>query len=103
MLRTRKQRADLCASCPIAKVVDIIGDPCSLLVLRDLLDGPRRFKHLDESLGMSTRTLSKTLRRLSNLKMVERKTALGDYQLTKKGAAIGRVFDEMRRYGKRHL
>jgi DNA-binding HxlR family transcriptional regulator len=109
MLRTSKQRDRLCRSCPIAKVADVIGDSCSLLVLRDLLEEePRRFGSLDESLGVSTRTLTKTLRRLTRLGLVRRKAYRRlpprvEYQLTPKGRALGAVLDEMRAYGKKYL
>ena len=108
MLRTQKQRDELCSSCPVAKVADIIGDPCSLLLLRDLMDSPRRFGNLDESLGMSTRTLTKTLRRLTKLGFVERKVYKRlqprvEYRLTAKGRALKGVLGEMRAYGKKYL
>lgn len=101
MLRTKKQREELCANCPIAKVADIIGDPCSLLLIRDLLDGPKRFGELDESLGMSTRTLTKTLRRLEESGFIARRDLA--YSLTTKGKGLRKVIEEMRTYGKRHL
>jgi DNA-binding HxlR family transcriptional regulator len=101
MLRTEKQRAALCTSCPVAKVADIIGDTCSLLVVRDLFEGPRRFGALDESLGMSTRTLTKTLRRLEEDGFIKR-TDL-QYALTAKGRGLKKVIGEMRSYGMKYL
>jgi DNA-binding HxlR family transcriptional regulator len=108
MLRTAKQRKELCRSCPIAKAADIIGDPCSLLVLRDLLSEPRRFGHLDESLGMSTRTLTKTLRRLEEQGLIKRKISKSlppyvEYSITPKGTGLSTVIDAMRTYGKKYL
>ena len=101
MLRTQKQRDELCSACPIAKVADIIGDPCSLLILRDLMDSPRRFGNLDESLGMSTRTITKTLRRLEQCGFIRRKAL--EYSLTAKGRGLKKVIGEMRSYGKKYL
>lgn len=108
MLRTAQQRKELCRTCPIAKAADIIGDPCSLLVLRDLIDDPRRFGELDESLGMSTRTLTKTLRRLEKQGLIKRKAMRSlpprvEYSVTPKGAALSPVIDAMRSYGKKYL
>jgi len=108
MLRTQKQRNALCRSCPIAKVADLVGDPCSLLVLRDLMDSPRRFSHLDESVGMSTRTLSKTLRHLSRAGLITRRAYKRppprvEYRLTAKGRAMKKILDEMRAFGKKYL
>jgi DNA-binding HxlR family transcriptional regulator len=108
MLRTEKQRKELCASCPVAKVADLIGDTCSLLILRDLIDGPRRFGYLDESLGISTRTLTKTLRRLEKEGFIARKkykriSPKALYRLTPKGEALEPLLGAMRSYGKRYL
>jgi DNA-binding HxlR family transcriptional regulator len=101
MLRTERQRKELCKDCPIARVADIIGDPCSLLVLRDLLESPHRFGELNESLGMSTRTLTKTLRRLQECGFVKLHTL--EYALTPKGRGLKKVIGEMRSYGKKYL
>lgn len=101
-LRTEKQRKELCKTCPVAKVADIVGDPCSLLVLRDLLTGPRRFGELDESLHMSTRTLSKTLQRLMECNFIAHNEER-QYSLTKKGEGLRATIDEMRKYGKKYL
>ena len=100
-LRTEKQRTELCRSCPIAKIADLIGDPCSLLVLRDLLNGPKRFGELHESLGMSTRTLTKTLKRLTDCDFLIRNEF--EYTLTSKGRGIRKTLDAMRAYGKKYL
>ncbi len=101
MLRTAKQRKKLCATCPIAKVADIIGDSFSLLVIRDLLDRPKRFGELHVSLGMSTRTLTRTLSRLYECGFLKRHGM--SYALTAKGRALKPLISEMRRFGARHL
>ncbi len=107
MLRTEKQRKDLCKDCPVARTADMMGDPCSLLVMRDLLEKPRRYSELERSLtGISSRTLSKKLQHLENEDLVTRvqtKEKHSLYKLTKKGAAFQKVVDAMRSYGKRYL
>jgi DNA-binding HxlR family transcriptional regulator len=108
MLRTAHQRKTLCRTCPIARVADLLGDSCSILVLRDLLEKPRRFCDLQNSLsGISTRTLSNKLKRLEEESLVERKElsepARVEYVLTKKGAALRGIVDAMRTYGKKYL
>ena len=109
MLRTQRQREDLCKGCPVARVADLLGDPCSLLVLRDLLEKPRRFGELETSLaGISSRTLTKKLKLLEHEKLVARKRIVrtsphAQYHLTKKGAAFQQVVDAMRSYGKKYL
>lgn len=108
MLRTAQQRKTLCRSCPVARVADLLGDSCSLLVLRDLLLKPRRFSDLLKSLsGISTRTLANKLKRLEDEKLVQRKEfsepSRVEYMLTKKGAALRDVIEAMRVYGTKYL
>lgn len=95
-------------TCPVAKVVELVGDPCSLLIVRDLLEGPKRFGELEDSLRSSTRTLAKKLRVLEHEKIVLRKELRGEpacikYSLTKKGEAFQDVVEAMRSYGKKYL
>ena len=49
--------------CPVARTLDLIGDRWTMLILRDLLlDGPRKFQDLQDSLdGVSPNTLSERL------------------------------------------
>ncbi|MBI4088002.1 helix-turn-helix transcriptional regulator [Candidatus Kaiserbacteria bacterium] len=108
MLRTVQQRKTLCRSCGVAKVADLLGDSCSLLVLRDILERPRRFGELQTSLaGISTRTLTNKLKILEREGLiVHKKTPPSPpalYRLTKKGAALQDVVEAMRAYGKKYL
>lgn len=109
MLRTIQQRKTLCRSCPVARVADLVGDSCSLLILRDLLLKPRRFGELQDSLsGISSRTLTNKLKRFEGEKLIRRKASSGppphiEYSLTKKGTALRPVVKAMRRYGKKYL
>jgi DNA-binding HxlR family transcriptional regulator len=108
MLRTAEQRKTLCRSCPVARVADILGDSCSLLILRDLLLKPRRFGDLQNSLsGISTRTLTGKLKRLESETLVRRKEFTKpmriEYTLTQKGAALRGVINAMRAYGEKYL
>ncbi len=101
MLRTEKQRKALCRECPVARVADLVGDSCSILILRDLLEGPRRFGELQESLaGISSRTLTLKLKRLEQERLI---THGAGYKLTKKGTALHKIVDAMRAYGKTYL
>jgi DNA-binding HxlR family transcriptional regulator len=94
--------------CPVARVVELLGDSCSILILRDLMNSPQRFTDLQESLDSSTRTLAIKLKKLEKEGFVLRKEFKGkphriEYRLTKKGAAFQGVEDAMRRYGKKYL
>ncbi|QYG95173.1 helix-turn-helix transcriptional regulator [Iamia sp. SCSIO 61187] len=51
--------------CAMARGLDVVGDRWSLLVVRDLLDGPRRYGELREGLpGIATNLLGQRLRDL---------------------------------------
>ena len=108
MLRTAKQRKSLCTECPIARAADIVGDSCSLLIVRDLLTGEKRFSELENSLsGISSRTLANKLKNLEKVKLLVRKQYKNpvrvEYSLTKKGTALRTVMNAMRSYGSKHL
>ena len=51
-------------NCPIARAVDVFGDPWSVLVLREVMVGNRRFETLRRELGVAENILSDRLRRL---------------------------------------
>lgn len=97
------------AACPLTRVTDILGDHCSLLIIRDLLEGPRRFKDLTVSLPtVSTRTLTIKLKMLEEAGLLIResfseKPPRVEYSLTKEGRGLKGVIDAMMRYGEKYL
>lgn len=109
MFRTKKQQNQLCRACPVAKVANLMGDSITLLIIRDLLSGPKRFGGLVASLaGVSSRTLTKKLRELEVSGIVEReefneKPPRVEYFLTPKGRGLKRIETAMRDYSKRYL
>jgi DNA-binding HxlR family transcriptional regulator len=96
-------------SCPVCRTADIISGKWTLLVIRDLADGNRRFCELERSLeGISPRTLSLRLRALEEHGIVARNTypevpPRVEYALTEKGQALVPLIDDMRSYGDRWL
>lgn len=59
--------------CALARGLDHVGDRWTLLIVRELLIGPRRFSDLRRNLpGMATNLLADRLRRLSRDGLVER-------------------------------
>jgi DNA-binding HxlR family transcriptional regulator len=94
--------------CPIGKVVELLGDSCSILILRDLLEGPKRFGEMEDSLESSSRTLAKKLKLLEQEGLIVHQrpagvTSYGVYTLSKKGAAFQKVANAMRDYGRKYL
>lgn len=92
------------ATCPIARTLDVIGDWWSLLIVRDMLAGPKRFGELQKSLGLAKNILSARLRSLvaqgilQTAPMAEG-SAWKDYALTEKGRALFTVLVAMREWG----
>src|SRR5499425_3337801 len=92
--------------CPAARALETIGERWSLLIVRDLLAGPRRFSDLRRSLAAITpKWLSARLRALEADGVVERE-ARGQrevwYRLTPKGQALEPVFDALLVWGLDH-
>ena len=95
--------------CPVGCCAEIISGKWTLLLIRDLAEGSRRFCELERSLdGISPRTLSLRLRALEDNGIVERKTypevpPRVEYGLTEKGQALVPLIEDMRAYGRRWL
>ena len=89
--------------CPIKNVVSLLSDTWTMLILRSLNEGPKRFCELEKWLsGISTRTLTIKLKKLSEEDLVT-KNAEGKYQVTKKGAGIKIIEHAMAKYNKLYL
>ena len=77
--------------CPIAESLDAIGERWTLLILRDLLGGPKRYSDFRETLpGIATNLLSDRLRQLAALGLIEQvdvppPVARTMYRLTERG------------------
>jgi DNA-binding HxlR family transcriptional regulator len=96
-------------NCPVCRCAEIISGKWTLLVIRDLADGARRFCELERSLdGISPRTLSLRLRALEEHGIVVRDTypevpPRVEYALTEKGKALVPLIEDMRAYGREWL
>jgi DNA-binding HxlR family transcriptional regulator len=93
------------STCPVCRTAEIVCGKWTLLLIRDLAEGSRRFCELERSLeGISPRTLSLRLRALEDEGIVERHTypevpPRVEYALTAKGDALVPLIDDMRAYG----
>lgn len=94
--------------CAVAKSLDVVGDRWTLLVVRELLDGPRRYRDLLSALApIATDVLAGRLRDLEASGLVDRRAlprpASGaTYELTGDGRALEDVINAYARWG-RHL
>lgn len=89
--------------CGLARALDVVGDRWTLLIVRELLVGPRRFGALREGLcGIATNLLTKRLRQLESDGLVQRRLgAPGDgtrYALTPRGEALRPVVEALVRW-----
>jgi DNA-binding HxlR family transcriptional regulator len=92
--------------CMTARALEVIGERWSLLIVRDLLLGPRRFTDLARSLNDITPTrLTGRLRQLEAAGIVVRQPLAGRevlYGLTDAGLDLGPVIDALALWGIEH-
>jgi DNA-binding HxlR family transcriptional regulator len=91
--------------CGTARALDVIGERWALLIVRDLLFGPKRFGSLRSGLsGVSPNVLSQRLRELEDAGIVCRDhlpppADVAVYTLTARGRALEPVLIELGRWG----
>lgn len=94
-------------ACSVEKTLSVIGGKWTFLIIRDLLNGPKRFGELMRSLKTaSPRTLTLRLRELEKHGIIDRHIhpqipPRVDYDLTDKGKQLQPIFNEMKRWGER--
>jgi DNA-binding HxlR family transcriptional regulator len=93
--------------CGVANALDVIGERWSLLLVRDLLFGPKRFTDIQAGLpGAGPNILAQRLRELESAGVVQRRTLpppAGSqvYELTDWGAELDPVVSTLGRWGAR--
>jgi DNA-binding HxlR family transcriptional regulator len=95
--------------CPIAHALSLVGERWALLVVRELLRGPKRYTDLAAGLpGIGTNILATRLRELEAAGVVRRRklpppAASTVYELTEYGAGLEEVIHAIARWGARSL
>ena len=94
--------------CSIARTLELVGERWSLLVIRDVLLGNRRFDEIQASLGIARNVLTNRLQRLVDEGILEprpyqRKPERFEYFLTEKGLDLWPVLVAIMGFGDRHL
>lgn len=94
--------------CAVAATLEVIGERWTLLILRDILRGNRRFSELQESLGLARNVLSSRLSRLIDEDIVERRPYQEhpprfEYFLTEKGLDLWPVLVALLGWGDKHV
>ncbi|AUH39635.1 winged helix-turn-helix transcriptional regulator [Streptomyces sp. CMB-StM0423] len=94
-------------ACSIARTLDVIGEPWSPLILRDVWAGVHRFDHIQADLGISRKVLTERLNHLVEQGVLERQPYDArpryEYHLTGKGADLVEMLMVMARWGDRWL
>lgn len=93
--------------CPVARTLDRVGDPWSMLILRDAGFGSTRFDQFEESLGIAPNMLTRRLEALIEAGLLERrpyseKPLRHEYLLTAKGRDFQPVLGALKRFGEKH-
>ncbi|MEX2148462.1 MAG: winged helix-turn-helix transcriptional regulator [Candidatus Rokuibacteriota bacterium] len=95
--------------CALARAAEVIGERWTLLIVRELLLGPRRFTDLRERLdGVSASVLAERLLRLEETGVIARRfleppAASMVYELTATGRALEPAMHELLRWGARFM
>ncbi|MFE1794654.1 winged helix-turn-helix transcriptional regulator [Streptomyces sp. NPDC059517] len=96
-------------NCTVQRTLDVIGEKWSLLVLRDAMNGVRRFDDFRRHIGLSDAVLADRLRKLVGAGILDsvpyqesgRRTR-NEYRLTKKGWDLWPVMLALKGWGDRY-
>jgi DNA-binding HxlR family transcriptional regulator len=85
---------------PVARALDVIGDRWSLVLVRQLLAGPKGFQELRVRTGIAPRVLSSRLRQLQTDGFVETESSgnRSPYRVTDKGRSLEPIIASIARW-----
>jgi DNA-binding HxlR family transcriptional regulator len=94
-------------ACSLAKSLEVIGERWSLLIVRDVMNGNRRFSGIQKSLGVARNVLSARLQRLVDEDILERRAyqespPRHEYFLTEKGLDLWPALLALMHWGDRY-
>ena len=101
----RTDRRSYADPCGIARALDVLGERWALLVIRELMLGPRRFGQLRDGLpDLSPNVLAQRLRELEDdgvarKVVLEPPASVAVYELTEQGRALEPILVELGRWG----
>ena len=94
--------------CPVEITLQMMSDRWKVLILRDLLDGTKRFGELRKSIGkVSQKVLTANLRSMEDDGLVSRKVFAEvpprvEYTLTETGMSLKPILDSMVEWGENY-
>ena len=94
--------------CAIAATLEVVGDPWTLLILRDAFQGVKRFEQWQERLGVARNVLAARLKSLVGHGVLEprrysERPPRREYVLTPTGRALSPVLLTMAEWGDQHV
>lgn len=109
-LSQKKRVEDIKRSpCPVANLLDIVGDKWTMLIIRDLFLGKKTYSEFENSYeGIRTNILAERLKRLETAGIIEKspyqeRPVRYQYMLTEKGKALGPVLKAMKNWGLKYI
>jgi DNA-binding HxlR family transcriptional regulator len=105
----RQERRLYCQRCPVARALDQVGERWTLLLVRELMIGPRRFKDILDGLpGIGTNLLTSRLRELERAGIVARRVLPAPagstvYELTGLGRGLEPVVFALGKWGRQFM
>lgn len=97
------------SNCPVEYTSSIISNKWKALILRDLMQGVKRYNELSKSVkGISAKVLTQNLRKLEKDGIVNRKVypvvpPKVEYSLTDKGKELKSILDLMKKFGDKYM
>lgn len=95
-------------NCPVEYTASILSNKWKCLIMRDLLEGTKRFNELRKSVvGISQKVLTENLREMEKDGIITRKTypvvpPKVEYSLSKKGKELKPIIEMMKKYGMKY-
>ncbi len=94
--------------CAVAATLDIIGEPWTLLIIRDAFGGTARFEQWQDRLGLARNVLAARLKSLVKQGILEQslyceRPKRYEYLLTEKGQELRPLIVHMNDWGTRHV
>jgi DNA-binding HxlR family transcriptional regulator len=93
--------------CPIEVTLDVIGKKWTVLIIRELFNGKKRFSEIAASLPISSKLLTERLKELEEHGIILRTLypeipPRVEYTLTDSGSTLSTVLDALRQWGAQH-
>jgi DNA-binding HxlR family transcriptional regulator len=95
-------------NCSVARALEVVGERWTLLIVRDVYLGLRRFDELQQNLGIARNVLADRLSRLVEEGVLERvpyseRPERFEYRLTRKGRDLNIALSGLRQWGDKYL